>query len=228
MVKKFQSVYFESNMRIKSILGLPAQTRPEVRIFKTILDDFISYEQIKTFEWGSGFSTVYYAEYLRKKGVEFEWHSIDNNKSWYEKIKSKLEKKGLLSYIQMCLKEFIPFWEKPGWRSIPPNCGVFGPKSENEKAYINFPKLLKHKFNIVIVDGRFRRHCIETAKDILLPEGVVILHDAHKEHYHTGLDEFQYRKFLNSGSWFPFQEIRNKVWIGSAGNSRIFDALKQF
>lgn len=198
VVGKFQSLYFKTKMFVNNKLGLPAQTRKEIKIFKTLLNNFIG-EKIKIFEWSSGFSTIYYDEYLRKMGAEFEWHSIDNNKAWHEKVKSKVERKGLQPYVRLYLKEFLPFWEKPGWGPIPPVCGFFGPKSENEKAYVNFPNLLNNRFDIVIIDARFRRHCIQTAKEVLLPEGIVILHDAQKAHYHVGLYDFQYRKFLLGG-----------------------------
>jgi len=226
--QKLQSLYFKGKLLINSILGLPAQTREEIQLFKAVFDSFIKNKGIKVFEWGSGFSTIYYAEYLRKKGAEFEWHSIDNNRAWHEKVKSKVNKKGLQPYVQLYLKEFIPFWEKPGWGPIPPPCGVFSPKSENEKAYVDFPRLLNDKFDIVIIDARFRRHCIQTAKKAVLQGGIVIMHDAQKAHYHVGLDNFQYSKFFHSGSWYPFQKIPNTVWIGSVGNSKIFDALKRF
>ena len=213
-------------MFVNNKLGLPAQTKKEIQIFKAILDNYKG-EKIKIFEWGSGYSTIYYAEYLRKKGAEFEWHSIDNNKAWHEDVKSKVERKGLQPSVHLYLKEFLSFWVKPGWGPIPPPCGIFGPKSENEKAYVNFPRLLNVRFDIVIIDARFRRHCIQTAKEVLLPEGIVIMHDAQKVHYHVGLDNFQYRAFLHSGSWYPFQKIANKIWIGSIGNSKIFEALKR-
>lgn len=226
--QKLQSLYFKGKMLRNSILGLPAQTREEIQIFKTMFDNFIDNKKIKIFEWGSGFSTIYYSEYLRKKGAKFEWHTIDNNKAWHEKVKSKVNKKGLQPYVQLYLKEFMSFWEKPGWGTIPPPCGVFSSKSENEKAYINFPKVLDNRFDIVIIDARFRRHCIQTAKEVLLPGGIVIMHDAQKAHYHVGLDDFQYSKLFHSGSWYPFQKIPNKVWIGSVGNSKIFKVLKRF
>jgi hypothetical protein len=214
-------------MLANRILGLPAQTKKEIKIFKKILDSFIN-KKIIIFEWGSGYSTIYYAQYLRKKGAEFEWHSIDNNQAWYEKIKLNVMKKNLRAYVQIYLKKFPSFWEKPMWGPIPPACGAFSPKSENEKTYVEFPKLLNNKFDILIVDARFRRHCIQTAKEVLQPEGIVILHDAQKMHYHIGLGGFQYGKFLHSGSWYPFQKIQNKIWIGSIENSKIFEALKQF
>lgn len=228
IVRKLQSLFFKGRMLIYGISGLPAQTRKEIKIFKIILDNVKNADKIRIFEWGSGFSTIYYANFLRKKKLDFEWHTIDNNKAWHKKVKALVRKKHLEPYVWLYLKEFEPFWRRPEWGPIPPACGVFAPKSENEMAYINFPKQLNSRFNIVIIDARFRRHCVETTKEALLPEGIAILHDAQKTHYHIGLDDFRYRKFLNTGSWYPFQKISNKVWIGSMENSKIFETLKQF
>ena len=187
-------------------------------------------KKVKIFEWGSGLSSIYFSAYLRERKIDFQWHSIDNNKLWHDKIKAKIIQRGLHGCVQLYLKEFLPFWEKAGWewKKIPPPCGIFGPKSENEKAYIDFPKELNGKFDIIIIDARFRRHCLQTAKEALAPEGVVVMHDAQKTHYHFGLDDFLYDKFFTTGAWYPFQEIPYKVWIGSMGNKTIFDALMQF
>ena len=224
---RLQTIYFKSRLFINGILGLPAQTGKEIRIFRATFDSFINGEKITIFEWGSGFSSIYYSEYLRKKGIKFQWHSIDNNKIWYENIRTKLKKKNLQGDVQIYLKEFLSFWEKPQWGRIPPACGEFGPKSENENAYINFPKLLNKRFDIIIIDARFRRHCIQTAKKVLSPRGIVILHDAQKSHYHAGLEDFPYSKFIFSGSWYPFQKEPNRIWIGSIENNKVFDVLKQ-
>ena len=226
VVIKIQALYFKCILFRNSIFGLPTQTEKEVLLFKKALNVSKS-EKLEIFEWGSGFSTTYYAEYLTKKGRDFEWHSIDNNRTWHEKVKSKINKKGLQSFVRLYLKEFPPFWEKPGW-SVPPPCGVFVPKSEDEKAYINYPISLNDKFDIVIVDARFRRHCIQTARKVVKQGGIVILHDAQKLHYQIGLDSFEYRTFLDTGSWYPFQELTNKVWIGSLENNEIFEALQSF
>ena len=216
-------------MRIRGILGLPAQTRKEIQIFKAIFENFAN-KNIRIFEWGSGFSSIYYSAYLQKRNSEFQWHSIDNNRIWHEKVRSELSKRGLQQHVQLYLKEFLPFWEKPGWgwENIPPPCGVFSPKSENEKAYINFPKASDKKFDIIIIDARFRRYCLQAAQEVLAPGGVVILHDAQKKHYHSGLNDFHYGQFFITGQWYPFQEIPNKVWVGSMGNESIFNTLKEF
>lgn len=225
LIMKLQRRYFMSRMYINGLLGLPAQTLEEFRIFKRILDKFISNRngKIKIFEWGSGHSTIYYAKYLKAKGADFQWHSLDNYQPWHQMVKLKIERNNLQSYIQLHLKEFLPFWEKPGWdwKVLPPPCGIFGPKSQDEKAYIQFPQLFNEKFDIVIVDARFRRHCTQVAKEVLSPQGVAILHDAQKAHYHIGLENFRYSKFFDSGYWYPFQKKPNKVWVGSIENTKI-------
>jgi len=142
--------------------------------------------------------------------------------------KSNLKSKNLQQYVHLYLKEFLPFWEKPGWGDTPPPCSKFCPKSDNEKAYTEFPKLLNSKFDIVIIDARFRRHCIKTANKVLAPGGVVIMHDAHKLHYHVGLDDYRFSMFLQSGKWYPLQEKSNMLWIGSNEDSKAIHEVKKF
>ncbi len=185
-------------------------------------------KKIRVFEWGSGFSTVYYARYLRKKAISFEWHAIDNNKLWHQKIKNMVKDKGFDNCINLYLKEFLPFWEKPGWGIVPPPCGVFSPKEENELSYVNFPKTINEKFDVMIIDARFRRHCLPVAKEVLASQGIIVLHDAQKPHYQIGVEKFPFQRFIDSGAWAPFQPIPNKVWVGVADNKKLFDSLNCF
>lgn len=226
-LKKFQDSFFNIRMGINAFLGLPAQTGRERALYRKILDIMASREGLHIFEWGSGLSTVYYARYLTKKGISFEWHAIDNNKHWHEKVKNMVKSKDFSGRVHLYLKEFLPFWQKPGWGVIPPPCGVFSPKEDNELAYINFPKTIRDKFDVVIIDARFRRYCLSVAKDVLAPGGIVILHDAQKPHYQVGLEIFPYRKLIESGAWAPFQELCNQVWVGALDNQKLLDSLKE-
>ncbi len=229
VISRCQSIYFQGALYVKGKRGLPAQTKEDIELFKNIFENFTD-KEIRIFEWGSGMSTIYYAEYLRRKNMKFQWHSIDNNKTWHEIVKGKVNTKGLQSNVQLHLREFLPFWEKPqwNWKSLPPPRDVFSPESENEKEYVNFPRVLDEKFDIIIVDARFRRRCLKTAKDFLTPEGVVILHDAQKKQYHCELDSYRYSKFFKTGAWYPLQETPNKIWVGSMENESILNALKNF
>ena len=224
--RKLQSLFLDGRLRINRSLGLPAQTGKDIQIFKKIFDNCAPRKKLKIFEWGSGLSTIYYSEYIRKTGIAVEWHSIDNNKNWHEKVSLMVKQRNLEPSIKLYLREFAPFWEKLGWGAVPPPCGVFGPKSENEIAYIKFPFQIGSKFDIMIIDARFRRHCIQTTRELLLPNGIAVLHDAQKAHYHAGLNEFRHSAFFDSGTWYPFQSNSNKVWIGSMENEKIFEFLK--
>lgn len=230
IVPKFQSLYFKARMHIHDFLRLPAQTTKEIGIYKFVLNNIDQIEgnkKLSIFEWGSGFSTVYYANFLRHKKMRFEWHSVDNDRAWHEKVKSLIKKKHLESYVRIYLYEFDPFWKKPEWRSNLLTCSILGPESESEISYINFPRQLHCKFDIAIIDGRFRRRCMQTAKEVLLPEGIAILHDAQKKHYHIGLNNFKYGSFYHGARWYPLQEIPNKIWVGSEKNKDIYTKLNR-
>jgi hypothetical protein len=214
-------------MWLHNLLGLPAQTNKERQLLKAIFNQFKS-KKIRVFEWGCGLSTLYYSKYLKASGVDFEWHAIDNNKVWYEKVVSKIKGSNYQDNVRIYLKEFVPFWNKPGWGVIPPLCGAFSPKEEGELAYVNFPRTFNDKFDIVVIDARFRRHCFEVARQVVASSGIVVLHDAQKPHYQVGLEKFPYQRFINSGAWAPFQELPNKVWVGVIDNKRLFDSLSYF
>ena len=215
-----QGRYFALKMRFYGLLGLPAQNKMERQLFKEILESFKG-KKIRIFEWGSGFSSIYFGRYLQKRGLPFEWHSIDNNKIWHEKVKAMAKGRDLDSQMTFYLEAFPPFWEKPGWKTLPVESGAFAPQSDQERAYIDFPARLHDKFDIVFIDARFRRRCLQTARTVVAADGVVIMHDAQKAHYHPGMELFPFRTFISSGTWYPLQSLKNKVWVGSQTKGRV-------
>lgn len=229
MGNKFLSIiqgrYLNLKLQVYRRQGLPAQTPQERELFKTIFNTVARNGRLKVFEWGCGLSTTYYAGFLEQKGIDFEWHALDNNRAWHEKVRRLVASSAVKDRVTFYLHEFAPFWEKPGWGTIPPPCGVFAPKTDPEVAYSELPIRLGGAFDVIIVDARFRRRCIQTAKDAVKESGLVILHDAQKPHYHEGLDDFPYRMFVNSGSWYPFQALPNRMWIGSLSDQPVFRLL---
>jgi predicted O-methyltransferase YrrM len=43
-------------------------------------------------------------------------------------------------------------------------------------------------FDVALVDGRARTHCLRKAFRLVRPGGVVILHDAQREEYHATVE----------------------------------------
>ena len=206
----FQGYYFTRLMR-----GMPGMTGKEIRIIKNILSSFKG-KKLRILEWGCGRSTVFYAKYLRKCGIDFEWYGIENSREWHNLVVKWLEKEKLAEKVHIYLFEFAPFWLKPGWDWNNPGVCGFGPKEENEMDYIYFPKKLNLKFDLIIVDARFRRRCLIEAQKLLAPQGLVILHDAQKVHYQSPLTSYKYGQFVDSGYLYGDQNrVRAKMWIGS-------------
>lgn len=226
IISVLQGWFFSARLRAHGRLGLPAQTPRERDIFRTLFTLMAADGKLRVFEWGCGLSTTYYAGFLTDKGIEFEWHALDNNRDWHERVKGLIEARQFGSRVHLHLEEFAPFWEKPGWGGVPPPCGAFAPAAEAERAYVDLPRRLGGTFDVMIVDARFRRRCIEAARGTVKPGGLVVLHDAQKAHYQEGLDAYPFSTFIESGAWYPLQEAPNQMWIGSLTNHPTYGILK--
>ncbi len=199
----------------RTLCSYPCMTTKEIKIIKDLL---ISYNnnRINILEWGSGRSTVYFAKYLKKNGIKFNWYAIDNSREWYEEVLKKVKKNNLDRSIHLYLFDFKPFWQKEGWGWENPPSDGFAPEEESEKQYITFPESLRIRFDLIIIDGRFRRRCLIEAQKILSEGGKVILHDAQKKHYHSPLSLYKNGRFVDAGHLYvEGTRTRCAVWIGS-------------
>ncbi len=212
---QLKQIYEKFCSSVWKSLRLPSQTWRETRIIKDIFDHY-SKQDLRIFEWGSGFSTLYYAKYLKKKSCRFEWYALENSKFWYEKVSNWIQENHLGENIFLTLREFPAFWEKSGWDWSRRPMNGFEPSSQNEKNYIQFPQTLSSKpINIFIVDGRFRRRCLKVALELAGSGGIVILHDAQKLHYHSTVRDFPAGFFLDGGPVFLGSQRRSQIWIGA-------------
>lgn len=210
---------FELTLRLHGLMGWPAMTRKEIAILKRLFLSLPKGPKINIFEYGMGFSTIYFAKFLQKSGRSFHLHSLDNNRFWYEKVTAMIKSEKLTAKVTLHLREFVPFWEKPGWNwNVPPPQGVFAPQTPAEKEYIFLPKELAIAFHFIFVDARFRRRCLENALTCVDPRGFVVLHDAQKKQYHPGTEGYSYSRFINSGQYFPFARRTYQLWLGSPLN----------
>jgi len=178
--------------------GLPAQSPADIAIMKKVLTE-TGGPRLRVFEWGSGASTIYYTRYLTSVGRDFEWHAMDNSIKWQGSVQQRLAQAGLDGRVQVHCREFPAFWELPGYTPggpVPPAsyCG-----SAVVEGYVALPSELGSPFDVMIVDGRFRRRCLLLARDVLAPGGVVMLHDANKPHYHPSLSAFPQVRMLQTG-----------------------------
>ena len=203
--------------------GLPAQSRQDILLFKAALSQ-VGNDPLKVFEWGSGASTIYYPRYLDSIGRRFDWHAMDNSRPWYRKCQDRISKAKLEERVHAYYSEFPAFWEYPKYSiddPIPPQSEI---ESLREEKYDNFPVNLGLKFDLIVVDGRYRRRCLIAAKDALADDGVLILHDAQRTHYHSSLTGFGQVEWLTTG-YMPGTKQLIQVALCSLNQNLIISRL---
>ena len=199
------------------LLKLPGQSPREILMFKSLLSSRPA-RPLRVFEWGMGYSTVYYSTYLRSIGRAFEWHAVDNSREWFERVGAQVRLSGLDQQVRLACEEFPAFWMLPGYSLRRPACLASYPDADPIRRYIAHPKTLGIPFDIVIVDGRFRRRCLHEARTIVAPDGLVLLHDAQRAHYHEALAAYPSGRFI-SGGRIPGSLIHCQTWVGSVGQA---------
>lgn len=179
----------------------------EIRYIEKLLDELSSKrEEIRILEWGSGYGTIYFANYLKKKNSNFKWTAIEHFLPWYDKVQEMIAANNLSSNV---------------------SCVLQSPTSEEDKIkqesldlndYINYPQTLDKKYHLMLVDGRRRTDCLKVAGQTIEKNGFVILHDAERDWFH---ESFKY--FKDGGRFVVENKSPNsyggiqKLWVGTIG-----------
>lgn len=145
-------------------------------------------------EWGSGGSTLMCAELLHKLGIRFQWTAVEHHQSWNKRICGKVAariKEGKIP--KDCVDvHFVPLQSNGNlYVSIP---WIHG----DPKELLDVPEstIKRRKFDIVIVDGRYRRRCVIRARELLKPNGILLLHDAERSWYQCAMAEYEHQARL--------------------------------
>ncbi len=142
---------------------VPWMRQKEFGIFKEII---VNHQPLRCLEWGAGYSTLYFPTLLPTAA---QWHAIEHNTDWAARIASLNRKANVMVH-----------------RIAPTNSHWQGDGTPLEfEQYLKFPQQF-HPFDLIVVDGRARKACLDTAPSLLSDRGVVILHDANRTAYHAG------------------------------------------
>ena len=172
--------------------GLPAMAKGDLTIFKAVLSS-AGREKLRVLEWGSGRSTVYFPKFLRSIQRAFDWRAMEFNQGWYERVTQRVAQAGLGDQVHVDFHEFID--PRLSWENHVPD---YDTDPELQK-YLHSPKEEGLQFDLIIVDGRLRRRCLLEAINVLAPNGIVMLHDAHRTWYHCALDSYPHVQFFMIG-----------------------------
>lgn len=211
----------------QAVLGLPEQTSMEIAVMNWILDQLSDQHSrpIQVFEWGAGRSTLFYPRRLRQRGLAFEWHAIDNSRQWHERILRGVHRAGLHDAVHVYQSEFTPFWADSdwdphthAWRSAPPCNSAIA-------HYVSWPRTLGCRFDLLFIDGRYRKQCLRVARETLAEDGCAVLHDAQRAHYLEAIGAFPYWAWVNSSA-LPGTTDAVRLWVGALQETPIIVGLR--
>lgn len=141
-------------------------------------------ETVQILEWGSGGSTVYFSRFLHKQNIPFQWVSLEYNAEWYERVQKEVK-----DDASVTLLFFDTEGKDPRKKEVP------------MKTYIQYPSTLNQTFDLIIVDGRKRKNCVQEARKLVSEHGSVLLDDAFRPRYWPALREYPESKFLFDDLW---------------------------
>mgnify|MGYP003124842857 FL=1 len=154
-------------------------------------------------EWGAGGSTLYFSTMVGK------FISIEDNKSWSDKINLHKNKNTEIYYVpshEIKLDDYLDkkafkilkgsneWYEKHGKKEIHESDGKTYWTTRGKSDwhcyidYINKPTELKYNnYDVILVDGRARSMCAYVAKDLLKKTGYLLVHDFNNRPYYHGI-----------------------------------------
>ncbi len=148
-------------------------------------------------EWGSGGSTF---GLLRLFPSIERYVSIEHDRRWYERVKS------LITDRRLELHHVPPAEEPP---EIPKRASKrlrrrmvweWFDRCENESAlmadYVARPAELADSYDLVLIDGRARTHCLRAGYELLASGGVLVIHDAQRAEYRETIESLPNHLFL--------------------------------
>ncbi len=175
--------WFKAIIRKKEIEKIPWLTYKTIRwLKKNINKDMI------VFEYGSGGSTLFFAERVKKI------FSVEHNRNFYEYL-SKIIRENKFNNITYILKE-------PEISKNPEN-EFFKSSFSPEFKGLSFEKYVKiiedfpdNYFDLILIDGRARVACMKYAVKKLKKKGIIILDNSERKRYKEGINRYLKNFFI--------------------------------
>ena len=136
--------------------------------------------QSRVFEYGSGGSTIYFAQRAA------EVVSIEHEPSWYQRVGAELERQQLTN-VRYQLIEPVADAGFDASRIADPSAYVSDDPDYTGKTFRSYAQAIDNfpdrYFDLVVVDGRARPSCISHALEKVRPNGVLLLDQSERPYY---------------------------------------------
>lgn len=140
-----------------------------------MLDKYLTPDTVML-EYGSGGSTIYYANKVKKL------ISVEHEQGWFNTIEVRKRRAGLTNIENICVPVIPPTVnDQRGifeWDELF-NCQYYNAYKE----YVNYPLDKGYIFDVVFIDGRCRPQCAKAILDTITRDSVVFIHDYNRRYY---------------------------------------------
>lgn len=173
-------------------------------------------DPLKVFEWGCGNSTLYFSNALKRQGRDFRWEAVESDPGWHAFTGKNARALGLHENVRLHLVDF---------GGVNPRKVALADALRDE--YAGKLEAVGGNARVAIVDGRFRRRCLELARKTQIADSIVLLMDAERPYYLCGEKDSPTGLLVPTGvSPFRAREKRKCMWLGfdTAGKREEFDS----
>lgn len=180
--------------------------------------------QVKVLEWGAGGSTIEFPYRLLDAGFRVSWLSVEHNDAFARHLGTRGRATGRALRVQSAdQSDAASLCEAMDLSTVVVATLVLSqvkgsappwPSISQTDPYLQVPvdvgRSRRDSWDLVLVDGRFRRACLQVASGLIGCDGVVVLHDAWRSYYHRGFSYFK------AGSL-----VGDELWVGSHRMSNV-------
>ncbi|MBI3332851.1 MAG: NTP transferase domain-containing protein [Candidatus Omnitrophica bacterium] len=181
----------------------PSMWMTEIRAIEGLLEEQARENRfLNILEWGGGRSTIYFSQLLKERGIPFRWIAMENFIPWHQQVVRMIQEEGLAETTSCVLRNGTCEERK------------YIQETMDLADYIQYPATLRIQFHLILVDGRRRRECLERARDLLAPSGVVVLHDAERPDYHGPFSLYDGGGRFVCENASPVPGGMQRLWVG--------------
>lgn len=145
-------------------------------------------------EWGGGLSTLQFPALLP---ADATWLTVEHDEGWARELGRRVSRPG----VQV--------------RHVPADDRTFhGDGDASSFANYLAAGAAGAPYDFVFIDGRARAAAVERARDVITPEGIVVLHDANRDAYLASTAPYAQQELFRDGRRHA-RRPAGGVWIGS-------------
>ena len=172
-------------------LDLPWWTFRSARLIERFLEQRPA---ARIFEYGAGASTVF----LARRATEVI--SVEHDPRWYEVVASKVQP---FPDVRLHLVE-APAGPDCGYRS-----GHRAWYGHDFRDYVHAIDRQQGLFDLIVIDGRCRAHCLNAALRRVKPEGLILFDNAGRKRYQAALECSRLARLRTSGltACLPYPDV---------------------